>query len=103
MNNRSSRRILFSLSQDFVCDWSRITLAKRDVLHQVRQRIALAPTKINVRQFAGFIAQEEQESRDGIRYGGRNSPENSVPVHFLAANLQYAGKLRCVTGRHFKE
>jgi hypothetical protein len=55
-------RILFRLSQDLVSDRRRIAFAERDVLHEIGNRVAFTPAKINVRQLSGLISQKSRNA-----------------------------------------
>src|SRR5688500_7780370 len=84
-------------------DWSSITFTERDVLQQVRNRIAFAPAKVNVRQFPRLVAKEQQKRRNRIRHCRRFSTQYLKAIDSLTADLQDTRKLRRVTRRDFKE
>src|SRR6185503_3341991 len=59
MNDGPALRVFLSLTQYFMSDWGRITFAECYVLQEVRQRVTLAPAKIDVREFPRLVTQEQ--------------------------------------------
>src|SRR6185436_20971264 len=93
VDNWPARRILFGLTQHFMCDRGRVAFTKSNVLHQVRERIPFAPAKVDVWQLACLIAQVKQERCNCVGDGRRHRPKYSIAVDLLTVDLQYAGKL----------
>lgn len=58
MNRRSPSRIRFGFSQDFMRQWSNITLAKDAETSQVCERIAFSPAEIDVKLLPGPLMEK---------------------------------------------
>ena len=93
VNYRTALGILLRLSQHLVRDRRCITFAKGNVLHQVREWIAFTPTKINVRQFAGFVSQKKKKRGDSVRDGSRLCTQYAERSDTFTVDLEYSGKL----------
>src|ERR1044071_9369487 len=93
MNDGSTRRIFFSLTEYFVCNWCGIAFTERNVSQQVRQRIPLAPAEINVRQLTGLVSQTKQESSYCVWYCGRFGTKYFVALDRDAADFERTRKL----------
>src|ERR1044072_515904 len=103
MHNGAPAAIFLCLSSYFVSDRSGVAFTKRDVLQQVRDRIAFAPAKVDVRQFAHLIAQIKQERSNRVRHRRRLSSQNTEAVDTLTAHGKCARKLRSIAWCNFKK
>src|ERR1043165_2740664 len=69
MHNGSALRVFFGLPEHFARHGRGVAFTEDDVTEQILQRVALAPTEIDVRHLAGRVAQMEQKRSDGVRHG----------------------------------
>src|ERR1043165_6789269 len=103
MNSRSLLRVVFGLTQHLMRDRSGIAFTEGNELEQISQRVSFAPTKIDVREPSGLIAQVHQEGSDCVRHCRAFGSQNTIAVNMLATDLQHTCKFRSVAWIDFEE
>src|ERR1051326_6059851 len=103
MHGWPSFGVFLDLAQNLVRDRRDVALAEQDVVDEVSERVALAPTEIDVRKLARRVAQVEQEGRDGVRHGGTLGAQDAGALDVNPAYLQHARELRRVARRDLEE
>src|SRR5215216_5196135 len=69
MDDGTSRKIRFGLSQDFVGNRCGVSFSEQDEPNYVGNRVALGPAEVAVWRLAGFIAHMYQEGSDSVGHG----------------------------------
>src|SRR5205085_4770099 len=103
VHDRPALRVFFGLAQDFARHGRGVAFTKDDVIEQILQRVAFAPTEIDVRHLAGRVAQVQQDGTDGVRHGRTFRAQDAKAIHVHAAHAEFARELRGVARLHFKE
>src|SRR4029453_12971241 len=103
VNARPAPRVVLRLTQYFAGYRGRIPFTECQELQEVRNRVALRPSKIYVWDLFGLIADEEQERSDGIGDGRTLTAKHPVTTDIDSFNPQHLAELRRVAGSNFEK
>src|SRR5687767_11040610 len=96
VDTRALERVADGLAQDLTGDRRGVTLAQREVLQHVGDRVALRPAEVRVGSLLGRLLDVQEQRRDGVGDGGALAAKHAVPAHLHAAHVEVLAEVRSV-------
>src|SRR5215203_1075918 len=93
----------FGLPKHLVGDWGGVSLPQQEVAEQIREGVALRPTEVAMRFFAGDVAHVEQDGGDGVRDSRAFGAQHLVAVDLDAPHLEHLLELRRIANVDLQE